>query len=48
MKLNLWSTLKLIVLRISVEENQNGAQASAQVSGVRFYGHLSKVSETNA
>ena len=48
MKLNLWSNLKLIVLRISVEENQNGARTSAQVSGVRFYGHLSKIWEANS
>jgi len=43
MKVNLWSDLKLIVLRIGIEENQNGEQASVQVSGVRFYGHLSEV-----
>jgi hypothetical protein len=43
MEVNLWPNLKLIVLRISIKENQNGAQASVQVSCVRFYGHLSKV-----
>jgi hypothetical protein len=37
-----WSNLKLIVLRISIEENQNGAHASVQASIVKFYGHLSK------
>jgi len=48
MEVNLWPNLKLILLRISIKENQNGLQASVQVSGVRFYGYLSKVWEANA